>query len=132
MEKPVHLPKLMIVAIASNAATCLLYAHQDELLRLETYQEKSTQSYKIEDEHSIREVHYKRSKRHDEQFEQHNAKMNVYKNLNVDWKEDFTMRDEYSAYWHKIIRMLTQFKTNLDGHLCSIKAVEHQKELYKT
>lgn len=85
MEKSENLARFMIAAVASNSVTCLLHARQEALLRLETNEENSMQSYKNEDKHAIGAAHYKQSERHDRRFEQHSAKMIVYKNMNIDW-----------------------------------------------
>lgn len=46
--------------------------------------------------------------------------------------EILTLPDEYSRYITKCISILTQLKSMSDGHLRSIKAVQHRVELHKT
>lgn len=121
MAKQVTLTKFMIVAIASNAPTCIVDTCDYESPSLDTRQENTKQGNKNEDEYSINAVHYESPERRDEQVDWHNAVWSLDENLNIEWKMELMILNEYSAYHDQSIHILTQFESIWDGHLGSLK-----------
>lgn len=57
--KPVNFPEFMIVAISSNAPTCRVHLSEDGQPRVHSKEENTTHSKKNDNEHSIKDAHYK-------------------------------------------------------------------------
>lgn len=50
-------------------------------------------------------------------------------NLNLDWKDEFKVLYEFVAHHHKFVEILAKFKNMWEGHLGSIRVVQHRIEL---
>lgn len=68
----------------------------------------------------------------DEEVDRQNAVKEWDGNVNLNWRDEFQVANDYVSYRNKFVEMLTQFQNMCDGPLGSIKAVELRIELGKS
>lgn len=107
--KPANIPKVMIVSSAWNAPIFITYTRDDELHILTDESLVPTQSHKVYSHPTINTLFYKLPERSEEQVDGQKAFKESDKISLMDWCEDLSLPDEYFAYCHKLINMLTQF-----------------------
>lgn len=129
MAKPVHLAEFTMIVLASNDSSCVIPSRADEPCVTESRGQTFMQCYSSSSVHAI---HYRPPGSRDEQVDQHNAVKFSDCNENLNWQLELQVPNEYVAYRHKFVPILSQFARMWDGHLQSIETAEHRVNLEKS
>lgn len=105
---------IILAASASNATSCVIQAQNDESYMWKYEVPILTQCDKSNSYPTLNAFCFKLPENWNEQLDHHNSVKESNKMLNIDWREDITSPDKYSANRDKSVNMRTKLENMLD------------------